>query len=106
MSIFDKFRKKRSVTRKKGWEIYPASKRATEWDELHFKGKKLKFGNIGPGSKGFYTKDAGLAREIEEHLSMSKGSGDVIVCEVDNPGAEHPRKSFIINAPWKKDDEG
>jgi len=102
MSIFDKFRKKRTVARKKGWEFYPASKRAADWDEIHFKGRKLKFGNIGPGSKGFYTKDPGLARELTEHLSMEKGSGDLISCEVDNPGAEMPRKSFIINAPWKK----
>lgn len=102
MGLFERFRKKRSVTRKKGWEFYPASKRATDWDEIHFRGKRLKFGNIGPGSKAFYTEDSGLARELTEHLSMEKGSGDLISCEVDNPGAKSPRKSFIINAPWKE----
>ena len=104
MSLFDRFRKKRKVTREKGYEVYPASKRATGWDEIHFKGKDLKFGG-GPGRmKSFYTKDAGLAREMRDYLGPEKGTGDVIVCEVDNPGAESPRKSFIINAPWKRDE--
>lgn len=104
MSLFDKFRKKRSVTRKKGWEFYPASKRATDWDEIHFRGRKLKFGNIAPGSKAFYTEDSGLARELTEHLSMEKGSGDLISCEVDNPGAKSPRRVFQVPAmPWEKE---
>ena len=44
MSLFDRFRKKRKVTREKGYEVYPASKRAAEWDEIHFKGRDVKFG--------------------------------------------------------------
>lgn len=100
MGLFERYRKKRSVTREKGWEIYPASKRAMDWDSIHFKGRDLKFGNQG-GMKSFFTRDSGLAREITESLSMEKGSGDVVVCEVDNPGTKNPRKVFSINAPWK-----
>ena len=102
MSLFDRFRKKRKVTREKGYEVYPASKRATEWDEIHFKGRDVKFGGKPGNMRSFYTKDAGFAREMKDYLGQ-KGTGDVVVCEVDNPGAESPRKSFIINAPWKKE---
>jgi len=101
MSLFDKFHKKRSVSRKMGWEVYPASKRATGWKEFGIGKKKLSWGGKRTG-QCFYTKDPGLAKKIEQTLG-NEGTKDVIVCEVDNPGAETPRKSFIINAPWKRE---
>jgi len=101
MSLFDRFRKKRSITRKMGWEVYPCSKRSTKWKEFGIGQKRFKFRRHGKAGAGFYTKDAGLAKQIEQTFG-NEGTKDVIVCEVDNPGAESPRKSFIINAPWKE----
>jgi len=101
MSLFDKFRKTRGISRKKGWEVYPCSRRSTKWKEFGIGQRRFQWHRQGKAGGGFYTKDAGLAKQIEQTLG-NEGSKDVIVCEVDNPGAESPRKSFIINAPWKE----
>jgi hypothetical protein len=87
-----------STTRKKGFEVYKASKRAWDWDSIHMDGRTMDFGKQ---TKAFYTEDPGLAREIESKIGKH-GTGDVVVCEVDNPGTRSARRSFIINAPWKR----
>jgi len=89
------------TTRKKGFEVYKASKRAWDWDEIRMDGRTMKFGKQ---SKGFYTEDSGLAREIESKIGKY-GTGDVVVCEVDNPGPKRSRRVFTIRAPWRNYDD-
>jgi hypothetical protein len=90
-----------NVQRKKSWEIVKSSKdKFTAIDVDGGNRKKIrKFGKHG----AFVTHDAGEARYIEEAFgSHSKtGDGSVMVCEVDNAGTRAPRRAFVINAPWK-----
>ena len=90
-----------NVQRKKSFEIVKATK--DKFTGLGLPGGKFrKFGKQG----AFVTHDAGEAAYIEEAFgSHSKtGDGSVMVCEVDNAGSRAPRRAFVINAPWKKDD--
>ena len=91
---------KKGVQRKKGWEIYKASKRV--WDDdvkgIDVGGKQVKFGP----NRSFFTRDPTLADEINKTVG-NEGSRDVVVCEVDNPGPHWPRRVFQIpELPWKK----
>lgn len=86
------------ISRKTSFEIIKATKDPIT--ALDVDGKVMKFGSSG----GFVTHDAGEAQYIEDAFgSHSKtGSGDVVVCEVDNAGGHVPRRVFSIAAPWKK----
>ena len=95
-----------NVQRKKSWEVVKASQDKFtgigldgKYDKKHFR----KFGKSG----AFVTHDEGEANYIKEVFgSRSKtGDGSVVVCEVDNAGSREPRRAFVINAPWKKEDE-
>ena len=90
-----------SVSRKMSYEIIKATKDPI--DGLDVDGKYMKFGKSG----GFVVHDPGEAQYIEDAFgSHSKtGSGDVVVCEVDNAGGQFQRRVFSINAPWKDDDD-
>jgi hypothetical protein len=90
-----------SVQRKKAFEVIKATKDPI--DGLDVDGKYMKFGKYG----GFVVHDPGEAQYIEDAFgSHSKtGSGDVVVCEVDNAGKQYPRRVFSINAPWKDKDD-
>ena len=95
-----------NVQRKKSWEVVKASKDNFTGLGLDGKyGKKhfRKFGKHG----AFVTHDAGEAAYIEEAFgSHSKtGDGSVVVCEVDNAGTRVPRKVFVVNLPWRKEEE-
>ena len=64
-------------------------------------GRHLKFGSSG----AFQTKDAGLAREIDQKWGPDgRGTGEVVVVETDSrPEAGH-RYTFAMPAmPWHKD---
>lgn len=89
-----------SVSRKMSYEVVKATKDPI--DGLDVDGKYMKFGKTG----AFVTHDPGEAQYIEEAFgSHSKtGSGDVVVCTVDNAGGKFPRRVFSINAPWKGKD--
>jgi len=95
-----------NVQRKKAWEVVKASRdKFTAIDVDGGSGKKIrKFGTHG----AFVTHDAGEARYIEEAFGSHSKTGDrsVVVCEVDNAGSRVPRRVFVVNAPWKKDDDG
>jgi hypothetical protein len=87
-----------SVQRKKSWEVIKASK--DNFTGLGLPGGRFrKFGKAG----AFVVHDAGEANYIKEAFgSRSKtGDGSVVVCEVDNAGTRAPRRAFVINAPWK-----
>ena len=96
-----------NVQRKKSWEIVKASQDNFTGLGIDYKGGKGKFRKFGK-SGAFVTHDAGEARYIEEAFgSHSKtGDGSVMVCEVDNAGTRAPRRAFVINAPWKRDEDG
>ena len=98
--------KRPNVQRKKSWEVVKASKDNFtglgidgRFGKKHFR----KFGKSG----AFVTHDEGEANYIKEVFgSRSKtGDGSVVVCEVDNAGGREPRRAFVINAPWKKEEE-
>ena len=96
-----------NVQRKKSWEVVKATKdkfTGLGLETRKGKGKFRKFGKSG----AFVTHDAGEAAYIEQAFgSHSKtGDGSVVVCEVDNAGTRAPRRAFVINAPWKKDEDG
>lgn len=89
-----------AVQRKMSFEVIKSTKDGIT--ALDVDGKLMKFGSSG----GFVVHDAGEAQYIEDAFgSHSKtGSGDVVVCEVDNAGARSPRRVFSIAAPWKRED--
>ena len=89
--------------RKKSYEIVKAS--TENFTGLGLPGGKFrKFGK----QDAFVTHDAGEAAYIEQAFgSHSKtGDGSVVVCEVDNAGTRAPRRAFVINAPWREEEDG
>lgn len=50
--------------------------------------------------------DEGVAREIEARFGKKSdgGSGEVVVVETEEPVPHGHTRTFIINAPWKKEE--
>ena len=95
-----------NVQRKKSWEVIRSSK--DNFTGLGIDGKfgKKHFRKFGK-SGAFVTHDEGEANYIKEVFgSRSKtGDGSVVVAEVDNAGSRPARRVFVVNLPWRQDEE-
>ena len=93
--------KKKRVKGEKSYEIYKASQRPwSQFNAINVDGKRLEFGRQ---TNALRVTDKALARDIKQALGGRPGEADVVVVEVDDvPTKGSPRKSFIINAPWKE----
>ena len=92
-----------NVQRKKAWEVIKAS--TDRFDGLGLPdGKYRKFGPLD----AMVLHDPGEARYVEEAFGSYSKTGDrsVVVCEVDNAVGLTPRRAFVINAPWKEQEDG
>ena len=97
--------KKKRVKGEKSWEIMKASQKPwSEFNAIEVDGKRLDFGRQ---TNALRVTDKALARDIQQTLGGRPGEADVVVVEVDDVPTNTertPRKSFIINAPWKKNE--
>lgn len=90
------------ANRKKAFEVLPMKRNLMG---VEVDGKMYKFGK---NPQVFTVHDAGVARQIEDmYGSHSKtGTGDVVVCEVDNAQGLVPRRVFgVPELPWKRGEE-
>jgi len=95
--------KKKRVKGEKSYEIYRASQKPwSQFNAINVDGKRLEFGRQ---TNAMRVTDRKLAMDIKQTLGGRPGEAEVVVVEVDDVPTNTeraPRKSWIINAPWKK----
>lgn len=90
-----------STNREKVFEVLPMKQ---DLMGVAVDGKMYKFGKK---AKMFTTRDAGLAKQIDQMYGTAEGgTRDVVICEVDNGRGVTPRRVFgVPRLPWKRDEE-